>query len=369
MEFRFKESGSGATSLVALILIDVLLLIPFVMTRAIAILCLGLLIYSTERKFRMLVPASPGFVFWIGNVFVYIIGGIGFNLLLGGEVDGCPLGNCEVTIGLSYLNSALLYVGIGLSCYILGMWFAGVLIKPRTPSRIFEDLNISKYSVFLLSACFVLATIAGADAKVDSVYYNLVIGSIQSIQVLPIIILSIYLLREGKEWLLIGLLFTSRFFVAIQGMILGYGRGQLMEAILGIALTGLAILFWNRQKIPLIAKILLISFPFITVVYFGTASTYRETVQFDTSLSSTERGEILSESVKSVSYSDNFFLDTIGTFSARLFQGHGTELFGLAESGIVQYSGWTFNDLEQALLVYVPKTWYKYITTPLDTIR
>jgi len=355
------------TQFAALLLINFMLLIPLIIFRAVAIISLGVLIYIHERQLKMLVPASPGFVFWLSNIFSYIIGGVGLTVLSYGSEDICKSVSCEEIIGLFYLNDGLLYIGVGLSCYIVGMWLAGRLQKPNTPNNIFLDLNFSQFSIISISVIFYISAMAGGDEETatdygHSLYYNLIIGSIGSIQVLPIILLSIYLLQKNRNWLLVGMLFSTRFVVAIYGMLIGYGRSQIMITILALVLAWLALHFWYRKKIPNDVKIFLISLPFLIVVYFGFATSYsnsyRNTFGVDTSTSISEKRNILSQSTNSTISSDNFITDTLTTFCIRLNQGHGLELFGMAESGLVEYSGWTMNDLEQALFVYIPKTWY-----------
>lgn len=339
--------------LAVLLFIDSVLLIPLMFVRIVAIILLGVLIYIHERQLKMLVPASPGFIFWLGNILSYIIGGVGLTLLL----DGSDI------FGIRYLNDALLYIGIGLSCYIVGMWLGGRLNKPNTPSNVFMDLNFSQTSVIILCALFFIAALMGGSEETGtdyghSVYYNLVIGSIQSIQILPLILLSIYLLRKKPYWWLIVLMLSSRFVIAIDGMLLGYGRNHLMDAVFVIALTWLALHFWRRINISNKGKLIFICLPFLVVIYFGILSTYRETIKFDRSLHISERKEILIEAARLSSSTNTFIKYTFTTLLNRLTQLEGLELFGMAESGVIKYSGWSGNDLEQAIFIYVPKTWY-----------
>lgn len=353
MSSTSSKYNSFQMQLAALFFIDSVLLIPLMFVRTVAIILLGVLIYTHERQLKMLVPASPGFVFWLGNILSYVIGGVGLTLLLGGSDH----------FGIRYLNDALLYLGIGLSCYIIGMWLGGMLKRPNTPSNVFMDLNFSQTSVIILCAIFFIAALIGGGEEIEtdyghSVYYNLVIGSIQSIQVLPLILLSIYLLRKNPYWWMIILMFSSRFVIAIQGMLLGYGRGHLMDAVLIIVLAWCALHFWLHIKISNKAKLIFISLPLLIVVYFGIATSYRDTVRFDRSLNISERKEILIHAAHSSSSTNTFINSTLTTLLDRLTQAEGLELFGMAESGVNKYSGWTMNDLEQAIFVYVPKTWY-----------
>ena len=361
MASSVSKKNHFQTQLAALLFIDIILLIPFMVVRAVAIFLLGVLIYKHERQLKMLVPASPGFVFWCSNFASYIIGGVGLTILSSGKENFCLSVTCEEYIGLSYLNDGLFYLGIGLSFYLVGMWLAGLVNKPNTPSNIFMDLNFSPATIMSISVIFFISTIAGGNEEIDtdyghSIYYNLVVGSVASISYLPIILLSIYLLHKNKKWWLISMLFCSRFITSISGMILGYGRSLLIEAILALVLTWLALLFWRHIKITTKAKWRLISLPFLLLLYFGIASIYRDTAN-DRSLTNIERQEALTQSASSAGSSE-FIINTLTQFCARAFQGHGMELFGMAETGIVGLSGWTENDLEQAIYIYIPKTWY-----------
>ena len=320
--------------------------------RAVGIIFLGVLIYKHERHLKMLVPASPGFVFWLGNFLHYIIGGIGLTIISDGSDD----------FGIRYLENALLYIGIGLSCYILGMWLASVLKKPNTLNNVFMDLNLSKQSLLSLTLIFFLSSIIGGNTESPSdgttAYNNLVIGAIQSLESLPIIILAIYILHKNKIWWVALILFSSRFVLAISGMLLGYGRSVLISALLVMTLSALAILFLRGKRISNRIKMLFVASPFLIIVYFGVASTYRDTVGFDASLQASERQEILKDSIQSSTHSGNFITDAVFGICDRLAEVHGLELFGNAESGITPYSGWSLNDLEQAIFVYIPKIWF-----------
>lgn len=355
MTTKLSKNNSFQAHLVALIFINFMLLIPFMVVRAIAIIMLGILIYKHEQHLKMLVPASPGFVFWLGNFLHYIVGAIGLTILSDVSDD----------FGIRYLNDALLYIGIGFSFYIIGMWLAGEVQSPKTPSNAFIDLNLSKYSILLLSCIFFITTMIGGEGEGESgsdyghsLYYNLIIGSIQSIESLPIIILAIYILKKNKTWWIALILFASRFVVASSGILIGYGRSVLVTAVIDILLTGCAIQFWRGIKLSNRLKMFLLASPFLVLVYFGIATSYRETVAFDSSLMVSERREILADSINSVNSSGNFIKDALHQICERLTESDGLELFGNAESGLVPYSGWSLNDLEQAAFIYIPKTWY-----------
>lgn len=353
MTTKLSKNNSFHAHLVALIFINFMLLIPFMVVRAIAIIMLGILIYKHEQHLKMLVPASPGFVFWLGNFLHYIVGGIGLTIISDGSDD----------FGIRYLNDALLYNGIGFSFYIIGMWLAGEVQSPKTPSNAFIDLNLSKYSILLLSCIFFITTMIGGEGESGSdyghsLYYNLIIGSIQSIEALPIMILAIYILKKNKIFWIAFILFASRFVVAIGGILIGYGRSVLISAVIDLLLTGCAIQFWRGIKLSNRVKMLLLASPFLILIYFGIASTYREAVSFDSSMKTSERQQILNDSIHSVSSTGNFINDSIFSICDRLTEAHGLELFGNAESGLVPYSGWNLNDLEQAAFVYIPKTWF-----------
>ena len=209
---------------------------------------------------------------------------------------------------------------------------------------------------------FFLSSIIGGNTESPSdgttAYNNLVIGAIQSLESLPIIILAIYILHKNKIWWVALILFSSRFVLAISGMLLGYGRSVLISALLVMTLSALAILFLRGKRISNRIKMLFVASPFLIIVYFGVASTYRDTVGFDASLQASERQEILKDSIQSSTHSGNFITDAVFGICDRLAEVHGLELFGNAESGITPYSGWSLNDLEQAIFVYIPKIWF-----------
>ncbi|UZR28735.1 hypothetical protein [Methylococcus mesophilus] len=353
MAKMFSKNDYFQCQLIVLCGILCMLLIPFIFVRAFAIMLLGMLIYTHERQLKMLVPASPGFLFWFGNVLSYIVGGFGFAILADAWDD----------FGIRYLNDALFYLGIGLSCYVVGMWLGGVLKKQNTPINVFMDLKFSHVSIISISSVFLLTVLLGGtgDSEMDvkSSYYNIVIGSFQSIENIPLILLSIYLLQKHPKWWLVGILFCSKFVIAISGMSVGYGRNKLIFALLSISLTWLALHYWYGIKISNSAKLIILCLPFVVIIYFGIASTYRHSVKFDAYSSISERQEFLRESINSASSSNNFVIDSLTQFCERLVQAHGLELLGMAETGYIEYYGWTMNDLEQAIFVYIPKIWYK----------
>ncbi len=61
---------------------------------------------------------------------------------------------------MRYLDGALLYIGLGLVCYIIGMWVAPSLVKVDMSWRdIIKDIQIKHKGVLILSAFFILSVV------------------------------------------------------------------------------------------------------------------------------------------------------------------------------------------------------------------
>ena len=130
---RSKDRQSDVFSLVFALLG---LFIPSVYVRAIMICIIGYLIFKHERRLGLLVPASPGVIFWLGNFLSYVVGGIGTGLVFG---------NWE-GYGMRYLEDAMFFIGLGLVFFLIGAWVAGVNVYAGGGSTtILKNLILNKH--------------------------------------------------------------------------------------------------------------------------------------------------------------------------------------------------------------------------------
>ncbi|MBK8637487.1 MAG: hypothetical protein IPN92_04095 [Chromatiaceae bacterium] len=344
----YRLFGSLQIQIIVVCAASLLLLIPNPYSRSLIILGFGALLYAWEKRLKMLVPASPGVMFWLGNVLSYIVGGVGM----------ATLQNAWGDFGLRYLNDALLYLGLGFSSYLLGAWIAGKSIIPKTPRTLFREFKFQDWKLSAFCILFIAPVILSSEARSGgTLYYNLITGAIQSIESVPLILLAIYLYAGRTKWWLVASLLGAAFVVPIEGMMIGYGRSKLIFAVLALALLWLALHQWDGIRLAKRSKLIIVFLPVFVISYFGVMSAYRNSVRFDRNMSTEARGQIFRESILSTS-SDGFVIESLTTFTARLAQAEGLELLGSAQSGSIEKYGWTEADLKNVLFSYVPQVFF-----------
>jgi len=328
------------------------LFIPSVYVRAMMIIMIGTLIYMQERTLGLLVPASPGFSYWVTSFLSYVVGGIGTAVLY----------DARNGFGTRYLDSALLYLGLGMASYVVGMMLAGNPNKDDK-QRKSTSINIvfTTRSIVFFSGLFLLATI-GMDIFRGSIlgglYYNLIIGALQSLEGLPPILLAFYLMQPGRKWRLALLLFSATFIVPFAGISIGYGRSKLLYAVLALLLIWISLKMHYQQRISRKAKLLILLAPIVATLFFGANTNYRVGVNLNSSLSIEERLQITQGSVSQIYHSSDLVMDTAGALVDRLIEKESLELIGRSEAGAIGQAGWTVRDLEQILFSWIPKTFY-----------
>jgi hypothetical protein len=311
---------------------------------------LGGIIYRQEKNLGLTVPASPGVILWFSSFCSYVIGGIGAGFLFDAWED----------FGIRCLDVALLYLGVGFAAYCMGLELFGALIqRSYSPARDTTRIVISKKSVLCLSGIFILPVIVRNMVN-SPIYDNLVIGALQSIQCLPIILLAIYLHYHGPNRFIGLLLFASAFSIPFSGMTLGYGRYYILWSIFSLGVVWLYFQRKSGRKLSKRAKMVLLIIPFILILIFGIITGYRDTAEFDRTLSAKERAVMLQESALRKTYrSENIILDSIGSLIYRLVEVQSIELLYMAENGAIQRVGWGMEDLRQVLFSWIPKFIYE----------
>lgn len=344
----YRLLGSLQIQIIAVCAAIWFLLIPNPYSRSLIILAFGVLLYAWEKRLKMMVPASPGVMFWLGSVLSYIIGGVG----------QATLQNAWDDFGLRYLNDALLYLGIGFSSYLLGAWIAGAAMTPKTPRPLFREFKFQDWKITVFCILFIAPVIFSSDARsVGTLYHNLITGAIQSIERTPLILLAIYLFVGRTRWWLIALLFCATFVVAIDGMMIGYGRSKMIFAVVTLVILWLALHQWEGIHLSKRSRLIIVFLPVLLFSYFGVMSVYRSSVGYDRGMAIEEREQILRESVLSTS-SDGFVIDSLTLLTERLAQAEGLELLGRANSESFEKYGWTLADLKNILFSYVPKVFF-----------
>ncbi len=327
------------------------LLIPSIYLRAAMILVLGVIIYRTERRLALLAPASPGTMFWFGNFMSYAVGGVGTGLIYDSWND----------YGMCYLGDALLYIGLGLACYIIGMWIAPSFVKNDMSWRdITKDIQLKRRGFVILSAFFTLAVVVMHyfGFGYDDLYGNLVIGAIQSIETLPIILAAIYLMRGGRGKWVVAMLCCSGLVTSLAGISMGYGRSKFIIIYIACVSVWLSLKLWYRIKITTKAKLTIMSIPLVLLIVFGFVTEYRELFQNQEDLSKGAKQEALAVANTTFWTSSNVITASLGAIVSRANEVSGLELFGRAKNGEYEPYGFTFNDLKQIVLAWVPKKYF-----------
>jgi hypothetical protein len=327
------------------------LLIPSLYLRAAMICVLGVIIYRIERRLALLVPASPGCVFWFGNFGSYVVGGIGTGLIYD-SWNG---------YGMRYLDGALLYIGLGLVCYIIGMWVATSFVKvDMSWMDITKDIQIKHKGVLILSALFILSVVVSHlyGFSYGDLYGNLVIGAIQSIESLPIILAAIYLMRGGRSKWIVVMLLCSGFMTSIEGISMGYGRGKFLIVFIVCVSVWISLQLWYRIKITTKSKLLIMSSALMLLVLLGFMAQYREIFGSSEDTSRYAKQEALTAANTTFWTPSNVITASLGPIVSRANEVNSLELFGRAESGEYERYGFTYNDLKQTVLAWMPKKYF-----------
>lgn len=360
-----KPRPAIATELfLVLLLIGILVLfIPSLPLRAAVIIGWGGLIFSYERYLGLPVPASPGTMLWFGSTLSYVVGGLGTDLIYE-QLGTNFLYNELPGFGLRYLESTLLYLGLGLGSYAFGLWLAGQRLGPAVHRRdVVFELTFRKASVWLVGLLYLLPVLGkGVDSSSETgtptVYYNLIIGALMSIERVPMILLAFYLMRPHPRWW-VGLLFLGAALTnPLGGILLGYGRAIIPWALVALVSVWLALVWYTGHRVSRRAKLLIALLPLCLVIFFGVSTAYRRQVGLDRTLTLEERLQIAQESSAQFARSENVVIDTIGPFVNRLLELPSLELLGWAESGLIEPAGWTLGDSKQVLLAWIPKTFF-----------
>jgi len=328
------------------------LFVPSVFVRGAMICVIGYLIYRHERRLALLVPASPGVVFWLGNFLSYVVSGIGTGLIFGNWGG----------YGMRYLEDAMFYIGLGLAFFLMGAWVAkSTAYAGRGLTTIVDDLVMNRHSITLL-ACFYLLPVIGAQILASggfvTFYNNIVIGMIQSVKTIPIILLGIYMLRQNRNLLALLILIACALSIPFQGILMGYGRGQMMQIFVFGMIVWLSLGGWSHVKQRMTTKIgILVGMLFFTLL-FGYQTLYRSYYGNDVIRLQMQKRDIVSVAFERMYKTDNLIKDTLGSIFIRVNELNSLELFGRAKDGIIASAGWTMNDLKQVLFSWIPKMVY-----------
>ena len=336
----------------SLCLITACLFIPNVYAKIIVIIALGVFIFVCERKMKLLIPGSPGFIFWFGNFVPYIIGGLGSMFVVNawGESD------------IRSYENALFYLGIGFSFYVVGMLCAHAFIASEKESGIsLLDININPLSVCMFSLIImfpvVLMTLI-VESSFESIYYNLIIGPLMTIDKLPVILLAIYLFQRKPKWWVIILLFVGSLATSLGGISIGYGRQKIPIAVVTLSIVYISMHWVYKKRMPYLGKWLLFLSPFILIILFIINTVYRDNINLDHIASMEEKGEALIYSGRELFYAGNMSIESAFPLFDRLVEKESIELMNMAESGSIEKAGWTTGDIKQILLSWVPKIFY-----------
>ena len=90
------------------------LMVPWLPLRAVVIVGWGVLIFTYERYLNLPVPVTPGTMFWFGCTLSYVVGGLGTDLVDRSLATNFLYAAESAGFGMRYLDSALLYLGLGL---------------------------------------------------------------------------------------------------------------------------------------------------------------------------------------------------------------------------------------------------------------
>jgi hypothetical protein len=325
------------------------LFIPSLYTRAGILFVMGRLVYLSEKHIGLTVPASPGTIFWFSIFFSYVVGGLGCILLL----------NEQNALGTHYLSQTLFYLGIGIFAYIISIETCSVLIKNRSILSLnLSNLNFNNKNITIFCTIFTIPVLlVGKLGALNLVYYNIVIGALQSFQFLPMILLAVYLTYKNKNIIICTLLFISTFSIPIAGIINdGYGRNQLLIAVASLIVVLLSLHNLLKLKLTLKHKIAFVILAFAMLVYFGVMTQYRDSINHR-AISGHERSDIFNESLKN-SYNSNIFSNSCGPIVRRALEHESLELIYLVDKKIVPYFGWSTEDFRQILVSWIPRVFY-----------
>lgn len=328
------------------------LFIPHVYAKIIVIIALGVLIFICERSMELFIPGSPGFIFWFGNFVSYVIGGLGsiFVANAWGESD------------MRSYENALFYLGIGFSFYTVGMLCAHALIAPEKENRMsllginFNPLSVCIFSVIIIFPVVLMPLLRGSSF--ESIYYNMIIGPLMTIEKLPVILLAIYLFQRKSKWWVIALLFIGALATSFEGISIGYGRQRIPIVVVTLSIVYISMHWVYKKRMSYLGKWLLFLSPFILIILFIINTVYRENINLDRIASMEEKGEALTYSGRELFYAENISIESAFPLFDRLVEKESIELMNMVESGSIEKAGWTTGDIKQILLSWVPKIFY-----------
>ncbi len=330
------------------------LFIPSLIVRATVILVLGSLIFTYERYLGLPVPVTPGTMLWLGSTLSYVVGGLGTDL-----IDRYYGKNFLYTqgfgFGMHYLDSALLYLGLGLGCYAFGLWLVGQRLGPVPRQKeVVSGLTFGRVSFLFLGILYILPQVV-RYAVSNSIYDNLVIGALQSIELVPMILFAFYFIRPHPRFWVWLILLAAALANPISGMLLGYGRSGLILALVSVVSTWVALVWYIGRRISRLGKLVIIILALFTVLFFGMMTAYRQQVNYNRKLSLAQRLNIAEASSSQFFHSGNAIVNTVGPLVNRLVELPSLELLGMAENGAIKPAGWTLEDFRQVIFAWVPK--------------
>lgn len=328
------------------------LFIPSVYVRAVAICVIGYLIYRHERRIGLLVPASPGVIFWLGNCCSYVIGGIGTGLFFS-DWDG---------YGMRYLSDAMFYSGLGLASFLMGVWVAGSAPHPGNRTEdITKDLVLNQRSVALFSGIYLFSVLGRHVLPLGAlgpIYDNLVVGMVQSVKTIPVILFGMYVTHKNRNLLGLIMLAVGAFSVPFDGILMGYGRAQILRFFMFATIVWASLEGRKKFKLPMKSIIAILAGAIVFVLIFGLQTNYRSYYANDNTRAIMERREMLREAIRDTRETSSLLQDTFGAICLRANELNGLELFGRAKHGIISRGGWNTNDLKQVLLSWIPKSFF-----------
>jgi len=328
------------------------LFIPHIYARIIFFTVVGVIIFVCERSMKLLIPASPGFIFWFGNFVPYIIGGLGsiFVFKAWGESD------------IRSYENALFYLGIGFSFYTVGMLCAHAFIASEKENGISQfGLNINPLSVCIFSLIIILPVglmtlIRGSSF--EPIYYNLIIGPLMSIEKLPVILLAIYLVQRNPRWWVITLLFIGALATSLEEISIGYGRQKIPITVVTLSMVYISMHLVYKKRISYFGKWVLFLSPFALIILFVINTIYRENINLNRLASMEEKEEALIYSSRELFHAGDISIEYAFPLFDRLVEKESIELMNMVESGSIEKAGWTVGDIKQILLSWVPKIFY-----------
>ncbi len=172
------------------------------------------------------------------------------------------------------------------------------------------------------------------------------------------ILAAIYLVRGGRSWWVVAILLCSGLMMSVRGISMGYGRSKFIIVFVACASVWLSLQLWYRIKITTKSKLLVMSSALMLLIFFGFMTEYRELFQSSDDTSRYAKEEALTEASTTFWTSSNLITANLGSLVSRANEVNSLELFGRAESGEYERYGFTFNDLKQIVLAWMPKKYF-----------